>query len=644
MSKKIWTYDLETYANFFCGVFAQGDELKIFEVSFRKNDLHELVKFYKTKISYAMGFNNLNFDAQVMHYICTEFEKVYDEHSENSAIWIYKFAQELITQLSETNFAKYPMWDLEVEQIDLFKINHYNNKNKRTSLKWLEFSMDWDKVQDLPINHTEFIHDDKTADDIIEYCINDVMATREFGQRCKDLVKLRIQQDAQYPGLWLLNKSDSSVGETMFLHLMAEEMGVERRDLKKLQTHRTTGLEVKDILLPYINFKTPEFQKVLDFYKSAWSGGITFTQHYQGINYEYGEGGLHASMTDSWIKADDKYAIIDVDVASFYPNLAIVNNFKPEHLGEAFSKVFKGIYNERKKYPKGTAENASYKIILNGSYGKMGDEYSFLLDHKPRLEICINGQLLLTMLAERFSLIPDTTIIQANTDGVTIKILRDNIDKAMDICRRWEKLTGLELEDVYYKQMIISNVNNYIAEYENGNVKHKGLLYDVNPELHKNKSQRIVQIALHEYFINGVPVEDTIKNHVNIEPNTGYMYDEKKGTYGIPVKRGIFDYCIGKKVRGKQSYVFQTLNGEEEIQEKVIRYYVSKRGKPMMKKFEDGRVHAVSKSQQCMLFMDYLPSDDYGIDFEYYINEAYKIITPIEGGNPKIGYQQKLEF
>lgn len=101
--------------------------------------------------------------------------------------------------------------------------------------------------------------------------------------------------------------------------------------------------------------------------------------------------------------------------ASFYPNLSIVYGFKPEHLGDSFSKVYKNIYEERKRFPKGTVENQSLKIILNGSYGKLGDEYSFLLDKKPQLEICINGQLLLMMLIEKLMKIPELEVIQANT-------------------------------------------------------------------------------------------------------------------------------------------------------------------------------------------------------------------------------------
>ena len=208
-------------------------------------------------------------------------------------------------------------------------------------------------------------------DEIIEYCKNDVRATRKFAEECKDLIKLRISQDKQYPKLNLLNKPDSSVGEQMFLHLMADAMNIDAKELKKMRTPRGS-IEIKDILLPYINFKTPEFQEILNFYKNAKSGGLKKTVKYKGINYEFGEGGIHASWDDKIFEEDDNHILRDVDVSSFYPNLAIVNNYRPEHLGEAFSKVYKFIYEERKKYPKGSPENQSYKIVLNGKVNAFG--------------------------------------------------------------------------------------------------------------------------------------------------------------------------------------------------------------------------------------------------------------------------------
>ena len=224
----------------------------------------------------------------------------------------------------------------------------------------------------------------KEYDEVIEYCKNDVNATRKFAEECRDLIKLRISQDKQYPDLNLLNKPDSSVGEQLFLYEMSEAMGVDKNELKKLRTPRTT-LETRDLLLPYINFKTPEFQKVLDYYQSATYGLMGYnkkkeykkipletTAHFAGIDFEFGEGGIHASWNDRIFEADDEYDIEDIDVTSYYPNLAIRNNFRPQHLGEAFSRVYNKMFQERKKYPKGSPENASYKIVLNGKVNAFG--------------------------------------------------------------------------------------------------------------------------------------------------------------------------------------------------------------------------------------------------------------------------------
>ena len=81
-------------------------------------------------------------------------------------------------------------------------------------------------------------------------------------------------------------------------------------------------------------------------------------------------------------------------------------------------------------------------------------------------QICINGQLLIAMLCERLSFIDSVTIIQANTDGVTIKVKKSKRNEVEDTCKRWEKLTSLELEYAEYKKMVINNVNNYMAQYD----------------------------------------------------------------------------------------------------------------------------------------------------------------------------------
>lgn len=651
---KNYIYDLETYQNFFCAVFNTEGKDRVFEISARKNDLDELIRFYDAKnINFVIGFNNVKFDAQVMHYLVVNYQKF--KHLQGSELTkiIYDFVQALIEKTNKKEFPPYAEWHFTVKQIDLFLINHYDNKNKMTSLKWVEFSINHDRVQDLPYKFDRPLHS-STFDEVIDYCKNDVRATRKFAEENRDIIKLRLQQEQKFPSLNLRNKPDSSVGEQMFLHYMSESMGIDKRELKKMRTQRGQ-IPVREIILPYINFKTPEMQKVLEYYQNATYGIMGYnkkgeykkilletTVNYKGIAYDFGEGGIHASWENKIFEADDEYEIKDIDVTSYYPNLAIVNGFRPEHLGEAFSRVYQNMFEERKRFAKGTIENQSYKIVLNGSYGKFGDQYSFLYDPKVMLEICINGQLLIAMLCERLSFVEGVTIIQANTDGVTIKIKKTSLPQMEDICKRWEKLTSLQLEYADYRKMVISNVNNYMAQYTDGKIKDKGALYLVNPEIHKNKSQRVVQIALRRYFFEDIPIRKTIETHISTREE-GIEWDEKKKKYAVKF-HGIYDYCIGKKVQWNQNFVIIKGMEEKSIGQKVIRYYITRDRATMMKKYDDGRTEAVNKGYNAKLFQNYekLQPEEYGINYEYYIDEAYKITTGFEGGNPKVGKQLSL--
>ena len=170
------------------------------------------------------------------------------------------------------------------------------------------------------------------------------------------------------------------------------------------------------------------------------------------------------------------------------------------------------------------------------------------------------------MLCERLSMIKGVTVIQANTDGVTIHMPRDKDAEVKALCSKWEQLTSLELEYAIYKKMVISNVNNYAAQYEDGKIKFKGGLYAVDTEYHKNKSQRIVRIALRDYFFKGIPIRETIENHITTS------------------KTAIYDYCLGRKVKWNQEFVLCKGINEETIKQKVIRYYITKDKATMMKK------------------------------------------------------------
>lgn len=648
-----YVYDIETYPNFFCAVFANKDEVKVFEISGRKNDLEDLYYFYKPKnIKYCIGYNNVRFDAPILEELVQNYPVWKDLKSSEIVTEIYDFAQKII-ESQDKSFSgggrpKYPEWKLSVPQLDIFLQNGYNTGAKSCSLKYLEFSIRYNNVQDLPYSPIRLLKPEN-FDEVIKYCINDVLATQTLAKNSSilSLMKLRLEQHKQYPKLGLLNKADAGVGEQLFLYFMSEHMKIDMKELRKRQTPRNQ-FDIEDILLPYINFKTPEFQEVLNYYKLAtWynnkeeGSSLSYVKNYKGMDYVFGEGGLHASWNNRIFEANDEYEIYDWDVTSFYPNLAIVNGFRPEHLGEAFSKVYNNIFEKRRTFKKGTVENQSYKIILNGVYGKSKDKFSFLYDPKMQQSICINGQLLLCMLAERFSLIPGVEIIQCNTDGTTIRIPKDKKDQMFDIVKKWEKLTGLQLESAEYSKMVINDVNNYMAVYTNGKVKYKGS-WEIDKDLHKNSSNRIVPIALKRYFTEGVAIKDTIKNHI---ANVGKDYPDGTKNYGI------FDFCQGLKVQKGQRYIVRQGVNDFVIKGKVLRLYVTTEKIYMYKQYiektnSEGKTkeEAVNKGYCSKVFMDYEDKleADYKLNYEYYINECYKITTLYEGGNPKQGFQMSI--
>ena len=207
-------------------------------------------------------------------------------------------------------------------------------------------------------------------------------------------------------------------------------------------------------------------------------------------------------------------------------------------------------------------------------------------------------------------------------DGVTIQIVTSLIPKVEEINKWWMEITGYELERTDYKKIIFSSVNDYIAIKTNGGIKQKGD-YITDFEIYKNKSARIIPIALKEYFVNNVPVEDTIKRHTNI-----------------------YDFCIRQKA--SRDFHYEGINrstGEKTIYNKLIRYYVSHQGEKVFKiKNPECQTNAAKSSQVeagewlCRV-CNYLPKstvvNEAGVNFDYYIEKTNNIIYKVEFNKKK---------
>ena len=163
-----WVYDIETYCNCFTFTVIRADlkEAYVFEISFRKNNITELLAFLK-RLKHSndklVGFNNQGFDYPVIHFIIETGPSV-------TAYDIFDEAQRLIESNDEDRFRN-NIKNPHVKQVDLYKIHHFDNNAKRTSLKILKFNMRTDELQDLPYDIFEALTSDQ-IDKLIEYNIN----------------------------------------------------------------------------------------------------------------------------------------------------------------------------------------------------------------------------------------------------------------------------------------------------------------------------------------------------------------------------------------------------------------------------------------------------------------------------------------
>jgi hypothetical protein len=365
---------------------------------------------------------------------------------------------------------------------------------------------------------------------------------------------------------------------------------------------------------------------VLDYFRTkvitSTKDGFKYSIDFKGVKTDYGLGGIHGATSAGVYEAKPGWTIMTSDVTSFYPNLAIKNGFHPEHLpAKEFNQLYEWFFEERKKIPKTDPKNYVYKIILNSTYGLTGDENSFLYDPRMTMQITVNGQLLLSKLAEMLSLaIPEGQPLMLNTDGLEMMIPDSRVDDYMKVCAEWEKLTQLALEHDQYSKMIIRDVNNYMAISKGGKVKCKGAFEweDLSKKkvatFHKNKSFLIIPKAIYAWFVHGTKPEDFLEQN-----------------------QDVVDYCGGVKAKGGWHFVERRIvNGElvNNKLQKIIRYYISNEGSKLVKCHQDGREIQVESGEWLQTTVNQLdtskPFDSYDINKKYYLQEIYKEIEGIQ--------------
>lgn len=674
-------YDLEVMPNIFLAGFYDParDKCLFFEMSPFHNHYHMLIQYLehlKKQNVVMVGFNNYSYDYPVLHSLLhlTEDRLAVPRAWKKSCdiIGSMKKGDRFVHVIWDR--------DMYIPQLDLFKLHHFDNKAKTVSLKRLEFNMRRKDIVEYTEGFDHMLTSEEEIRQLKEYNRSDLLATAQFRQMSEEAVSFRETLIPEF-GIEVLNYNDTKIGEKLIQKRLEEQFGLgalydfEENEFgvcrRKPKQSFKEYVDLKDIVFDRVfQFEVPVFQKVFQFMKTLrifilgaryeWSDKPDYLKMqklierckveldrldrkskaykelkeqiaklkeiYQDYNisvvhddvsFEFGKGGLHAARPWSAFRATEEYKIVDVDVASFYPSIAIEYRMHPEHLPMEFTDIYGALKRERILYKKTDPARAKMlKLALNGTYGKTNSVYSMLYDPEYSLRTVINGQLMLLMLWDMLTTSLSTVkLIQANTDGITYWIANREIQAAQEICVKWERMTRMELEFTEYQSMFVRDVNNYVALGLDGKIKAKGAynwseLYRDNASgiaWYKNHSAVIIPMAATEALVHGEDVGNFIRSHDNV-----------------------YDFFACTNVNRSSRLLW----GNDEVQRNT-RYLVSKEGKnftkimpPTKSKPDLERAIRVNAGQNVTPWntVESSNASDYDIDYDWYIAEALKLI------------------
>lgn len=641
---KLLTFDIETLKAIFllCVYDVQTGEEYSFEISRRKNQIDLLIKFLEEHEDYWwIGFNNLRFDSQVVEWMYRNYHKWWDIPSIEIAKMAYQKAQDVIDDANYEVFPEYKESQLSFKQIDLFTIWHFNNENRRTSLKAVEFAIDFENIEELPVDvHKEDMTDEE-MDDVISYCFNDVRATYQFYlitigdtslalYKGENKIEDRLIMEREF-GLPCLNWDDVKIGSEWNKLDYVKMTGRAEKDLKPLVVEQFYGKRFKKFFPKTVKFQTKSLKEFVtnlgntfvlnkkQEFKYTFSNGLMIT---------LAKGGAHSNEVGRFLKPKEDEIYLSCDISSQYPNAIRKYKVEPSHL-PGWNKLITAKIDRRLAYKKLAKETKDPrynsmqkmgKLSMNGgAFGRLNTKGDWQEYPMGMLQVTIGCQLEILMIIEDL-ILRGFNVVTCNTDGFDVILSKSREYEFKEIIASWEKVIGNDVlgnfEYTEFKWIAQTSVNDYLALKSDGELKTKGD-FEIDKEINKNKSARIVPIALKEYFVNGVPVEETIRNHTNI-----------------------YNFCIRQK--SSRDFHYEGIiksTGEKTIYNKLIRYYVSLEGEKVYKiKNPSCQTNAAERIQVeagewlCFVCNKLSPSHPTtNVNFEYYIERTNRIIAKVEG-------------
>ena len=614
--KTVIVYDIEVFPNVFSCTLknTENNQVVVFEISNRKNQVQQLVQFFKTTDYLFCGYNNIHYDNPIVSFIILNERTIPNDYSKITKK-LFDLSDIIVNSEDFDSWKEYKYANL-FDTLDLLTMLF--SQKLRVGLKEMQVTMQYKNVQEYEGDFNKDLPDEE-IDNMLAYNLNDVLSTEELLNRCKKEIDLRIGIQKEF-GINVLSKDGMTIGTEILKTKYLEKTGKTWWDIKNLRSPCDI-INLNEVIFPFIKFETPVLQNLLNEMKeqSVSPGRKGYEKHFLLDNVEVtvGVGGIHTKNDPEIIIPKDNEYLFDSDVNSLYPSLIISYGIVPQHLGKEFLDIYGAVREDRlyakhhPEIPGNDIKNSTYKLALNGATGNYQNEHSWLYDPKAVMKIRINGQLLLLMLAERL-IKSGARLKQLNTDGILY-----TIPKSVDynsILKEWENITNLTLETEEYEAFYQFAINDYIAvgkgykDTKNKKLlKYKGLFIP-NVFLGKGMQPMIIPKALNAYFTDGVSPEETV--------------------YAC---KDLNDFITYQKVDKKFSVEYNN-----KIISRINRYYVSETApylyKCVVENNKRGDYVNMLKGHGVRIVNDFdeikeFPKD---IDYKYYLAEVKKIISLFE--------------
>ena len=603
---RLWVYDTEVFPNLILHVFTDGAEVHVFH----HGQWPALRAFVSDPSKALVGFNNAAYDDVLLRFILDHP----DQSNADGVSRLHTLSVQTITgDISRAlRFGRVP-WGLSIDLHQLL--------NGGASLKEWECRMGFGLVAESPVDFARpvALHD---LAEVLRYCCNDVHATCELLRRNLDLITMRqrIHELYRLTSDQIFVSSEARIAESTMLELLRRDSAATiwslRDGAKRNPDNAPQIWPFSSLIAARVRFTSAPFAAVFTALQSAV---LTVDQDFSiriavpaipdlvarvaGTAFQLGVGGIHSLDGPGTFHADAEFAIVDLDVVSYYPSLILNEGWYPRHLGSRFLIHLRAMRDQRvaaKQAGDKRTANA-LKIVINSVYGKLNDQFSGIRSIPDAFRVTINGQLMLLMLVERLAAL-GAVVLGANTDGVTIRMARTSLgDGLPQALRAWEHDTGLSLEEVRYRSFFRRDVNNYLAVGEDGSAKTKGVFGDG-----AKADGAIIRRAAIAYLIAGRDPADTIAAADRVE-----------------------DFLFYQRCR-RDALLFQDSNSLG----RTVRWYCTYADPPIVRRAltSTGGGTTVNHGHHARLANDIrglTVADLQGLDRSYYIAQARELIAAV---------------